>query len=107
MSELADDAGQCRVIDLAKHFGVSHVTVIRIVRRLVAEGLVETEPYQPVKLTAAGRRLAKASAKRHQLVVDFLLKLGVDAKTAAVDAEGIEHHLSPVTLRRIEAFVRE
>ena len=105
MVELADAAGDCRVTDLAGHFGVSHVTVIRIVRRLAGEGLVETAPYQPVRLTAAGRRLATASAERHATVYAFLRKLGVDARTAAVDAEGIEHHLSPATLRRMRRFL--
>ncbi|MEM6560230.1 MAG: manganese-binding transcriptional regulator MntR [Planctomycetota bacterium] len=105
--ELADDDGGCRVVDLAGHFGVSHVTVIRIVRRLADEGLVETRPYRPVHLTAAGRKLAKESAARHSLVFDFLRKLGVDAKTAAVDAEGIEHHLSPQTLRKMRAFLTD
>ena len=106
IGELAGDGG-CRVVDLARHFDVSHVTVIRIVRRLEAEGLVETEPYQPVRLTAAGETLAAESAARHRLVLAFLLKLGVDATTAAVDAEGIEHHLSPVTLKRMRAFLAE
>jgi DtxR family manganese transport transcriptional regulator len=105
--KLADDAGACRVSNLAEHFGVSHVTVIRIVRRLEGEGLVETEPYQPVRLTAAGLRLARAAAERHQIVFQVLRKLGIDAATAAVDAEGIEHHLSPSTLRQMRKFISE
>lgn len=35
---------ECRVVDLAAFFGVSHVTVTRIVSRLVGEGLLETDP---------------------------------------------------------------
>ncbi len=105
--ELADDGGACRVKHLAEHFGVSHVTVIRIVQRLAGEGLVTTEPYQPVFLTDAGQKLAAESARRHRVVFAFLRKLGVDEATAAVDAEGIEHHLSPATLRRMQAFLSE
>jgi DtxR family manganese transport transcriptional regulator len=105
MVDLADPDGTCRVVRLAEHFGVSHVTVIRIVRRLEAAGLVETQPYQPLRLTRRGRKLAAESADRHRLVLAFLRKLGVDAATAAVDAEGIEHHLSPQTLQRMRAYL--
>ncbi len=97
--------GTCRVSHLSDRFGVSHVTVIRTLRRLADEGLVLLETRKPVRLTPAGRRLAKRCAARHRLVVKFLEKLGVDATTAATDAEGIEHHLSPTTLKQVERFV--
>ncbi|TWT88835.1 Transcriptional regulator MntR [Pseudobythopirellula maris] len=105
IAELARDEGQCRGADLARHFGVSHVTVTKTVARLAAEGLVETEPYQPIALTKKGERLAEASRKRHEVVLAFLLALGVDEATAQADAEGIEHHVSPSTLKRFKAFL--
>jgi DtxR family manganese transport transcriptional regulator len=100
IAELADDAGDCRVVDLATRFGVSHVTVVRTVKRLERDGLVTTEPYRPVRLTAKGRRLAASCRERHDVVYRFLLAIGVDPRTAAVDAEGLEHHVSPATLAR-------
>ncbi|MEM1444860.1 MAG: manganese-binding transcriptional regulator MntR [Planctomycetota bacterium] len=106
IAQLADDDGQCRVRDLAARLGVSHVTVIRVVNRLTEQGLVSTEPYKPLRLTKRGQRLAEACAERHAAVVAFLLKLGVDERTAAIDAEGIEHHLSEATLRAMRAFTR-
>lgn len=96
--------GQCRVVDLAQRFGVSHVTVTKIVHRLQREGLVDTRPYKPVELTATGKRLATRSRRRHQIVVEFLLAIGVKPQIAAIDAEGIEHHVSPETLRKFEEF---
>ena len=99
------EQGVCRVVDLAKHFGVSHVTVSRILSRLVEAGWVTTEPYRPVDLTSQGARLARESRERHEIVYKFLIAIGVDEKTAAVDAEGIEHHVSPATLQRLRAFV--
>lgn len=96
---------RCRVVDLTERFGVAHVTVIKIVRRLEGEGLVKTEPYRPIELTAKGQRLAKACRERHELVYRFLIELGVSASVAANDAEGVEHHLSPETLRRMRAFI--
>ncbi len=105
VADLIDERGACRVTDLSERFGVSHVTVIRIVQRLEREGLVATEPYKPVELTAKGRRLARDSKRRHEIVYRFLLAIGVDERVAAIDSEGIEHHVSPQTLERFRAIV--
>ena len=104
IDDISIKQGKCRVVDLARHFGVSHVTVTKIVKRLVREELVETRPYQPISLTAHGKKLAAKSRRCHEIVLNFLLALGVDERTAAIDAEGIEHHVSPQTLKRFEQF---
>ena len=57
--------------------------------------------------TAHGRRLATRCRERHELVYRFLVALGVDPRIASVDAEGIEHHVSPSTLARFKAFVED
>lgn len=108
-SELAEDyveaiadaiaeKGVCRAIDLVKQFAVTHATVNNTIARLERDGLVVTEAYQPIELTASGKRLATKSRKRHAIVERFLKKLGVSDSTAAVDSEGIEHHVSSETL---------
>jgi DtxR family transcriptional regulator, manganese transport regulator len=100
IADLIDSTGSCRVTNLAESFGVTHVTVIKTIQRLERDGLVSTEPYKPVELTAKGRKMAKACKERHDIVYRFLVAIGVDEETAAVDAEGIEHHVSPATLAR-------
>jgi DtxR family manganese transport transcriptional regulator len=107
VAEIVQDHGTCRVTDLAKRFAVSHVTVNRIVERLRKEGLLLTEPYQPITLTREGRRLAAKCRERHEVVYRFLLAIGIDPVTAAIDAEGIEHHVSPATLRRFQEFTEQ
>ena len=101
------EQGRCRASDLAARFAVSHVTVSKIIRRLAREGLVETEPYGPIALTPQGEKLARQSRRRHEVVYQFLLSLGVSEQSAAVDAEGIEHHVSPETLRAMKKFTRQ
>ena len=105
IAEIDVDGRGCRVTDLAGRFGVSHVTVVRTVKRLERDGLVRTEPRRPIHLTTNGRRLAARCRERHELVYRFLVALGVDPRIASVDAEGIEHHVSPSTLARFKAFV--
>lgn len=90
--------GKCRIVDLARQFDVSHVTVTKVVARLKREGLVTSERYGPLELTEAGRQLAAKSRRQHQIVYDFLRAIGVGEETAAIDAEGIEHHVSRQTL---------
>ena len=102
VADIIDKVGSCRVVDLARHFAVSHVTVTRIVARLQDEGLLSTERYRPIFLTPQGKRLAAKSRRRHEIVYQFLLAIGVEKSIAAIDAEGIEHHVSPETLRRFE-----
>ena len=52
--ELIEEFGECRVLDLARYFNVSHVTVSKIVKRLDDEKLLNSNPYQPVELTDIG-----------------------------------------------------
>lgn len=106
IADAVDEKGHCRVIDLARRFAVSHVTVNRILARLHEAGLVRTQRYRPVELTSAGAQLAAESRRRHRIVFRFLLSIGIDARTAAIDAEGMEHHVSPQTLARFEELSR-
>jgi DtxR family manganese transport transcriptional regulator len=107
VSDIVHRKGECRVKDLSEHMGVSHVTVSRIITRLLEEEFVETSPYRPIRLTARGERLAAEARRRHEIVLGFLVCLGVPEADARPDAEGIEHHVGPATLRCMERFVRE
>lgn len=106
IADLIDHRGEARVVDIAKCIGVTHVTVIRTIARLQKAGLVVTEPYRSIFLTDAGRKLAEASRRRHQIVLDFLRWLGVGEAAAQADAEGIEHHVSKETLAAFERAVK-
>ena len=107
IAELIEAKGTCRVTDLARLFGVSHVTVTKTASRLQTEGLVETEPYGPLQLTDRGKKLAVKARRRHEIVLQFLMALGVSQKVAEIDSEGIEHHVSEETLRAFQNFIDE
>jgi len=104
--QITHERGEARVRDLATLMGVTHVTVTRIISRLAREGLVETARRRPIELTAQGRRLAARIRRRHDVVLGFLLAIGVPAKQAEIDAEGIEHHVSEATIRAMRAATR-
>ena len=106
ISDLIEETGEARTVDLAARFGVTSPTVNAIVRRLQRENLVETRPYRSIFLTEAGKALAESSRARHQIVRDFLVTIGVPVTVAEEDAEGVEHHVSDETLRVFAEFTR-
>ena len=104
IADLIRNAGEARAVDLAKHFGVTGPTVNSIIRRLVRDGLVVSKPYRSIFLTDKGQTLADYCKKRHEIVYNFLIKIGVNSDIAKNDAEGIEHHVSAETLSVFEKY---
>jgi DtxR family manganese transport transcriptional regulator len=107
IADLSVSLGEARVTDLARRLGVTHVTVNRTLARLRHAGYVNTKPYRAIFLTDTGRKLAEECKRRHETVAAFLRLLGVSEKTAELDAEGIEHHVSPETLAAFERRLKK
>ncbi|MBP7827598.1 MAG: manganese-binding transcriptional regulator MntR [Verrucomicrobia bacterium] len=106
IADLVAETGEARVVDLAKRLGVTHVTVNRTIARLQRAGYVKSQPYRAIFLTETGRDLASVCKQRHEIVLAFLRSLGVSQRVAEMDAEGIEHHVSPETLAAFAAALR-
>lgn len=107
IDDLIEKHGEARAVDIARHLGVTHVTVTKSITRLQSEGLVTSAPYRSIFLTERGRQLARRARERHRLVLDFLMALGVPRSDAEADAEGIEHHISPRTLDAMKRFLKK
>ncbi|MEM7775165.1 MAG: manganese-binding transcriptional regulator MntR [Pseudomonadota bacterium] len=105
IAKLIEETGEARLVDLADWLGVTKATVNNTIQRLQRDGLVTSKPYRSIFLTAEGEALARMSRERHRTVRDFLIALGVDPQTADADAEGIEHHVSQVTLDKFKEFL--
>lgn len=107
IQDLIAETGEARAVDLADRLGVSPVTVGKTVQRLARDGYVTAMPYRSIFLTETGQKLAESSRRRHELVLSFLLAIGVPADAAEVDAEGIEHHVSEETFKAMQRFLAE
>lgn len=107
IADLIEVQKEARASDLAKRLGVAHPTVTKMLARLQDEGLVESKPYRSIFLTDKGLDLARKCKQRHQIVLNFLIKIGVDPEVAEYDAEGIEHHISEETLRIMKDYKRD
>ena len=102
--ELINTKGYARVVDIAAGLEISQASVTNMVQRLDSEGLLKYERYRGLALTTAGETLARNITRRHQLLTDFLKALGLPEDVIHHDVEGMEHHISPPTLRAIEAL---
>ncbi len=106
IADLLQGAGEARPTDIARRLGVSHATAIKTISRLKRAGLATARPYRGVFLTEKGQALAERVRIRHRLVVDVLCALGVPTESAEADAEGIEHHVSEMTLKAFAHFLK-
>ena len=105
--ELINTKGYARVVDIATSLSISQASVSNMVQRLDGEGLLIYEKYRGLVLTTAGETLARNIARRHQILTDFLTLLGIDDRVIDHDVEGMEHHISPPTLRAIEGLTEQ
>ncbi len=105
IADLQAGQGEARMTDIARALGVTHPTANKAIARLKREGLATSQPYRGIFLTEAGQAMAHRCRARHRTVVKLLLAIGVPPEAAEIDAEGMEHHVSDVTLRAFETFL--
>ncbi len=99
---LNQEKGYVGTADISERLGVKPPTVSSMVVNLAKKGYLEHQRYRGMRLTPSGEKVARSVIKRHQVISDLISMLGVDEQTAYVDTEGIEHHVHPSTLRRLE-----
>ena len=98
---------QVRSIDVADEMGYSKPAVSRAMGILKNNGYIEIDRGGAISLTDSGRQLAESIYDRHQVLTKALQFLGVDEKTAAVDACRIEHYISEETFAAIKEHVKQ
>jgi DtxR family transcriptional regulator, manganese transport regulator len=103
--ELIQQKGYATTADISKYLNVSSPSVTKMVKKLDENRYLIYEKYRGLNLTTEGIHIAKNMQEKHSLFVEFLKIIGVDDETAHIDAEGIEHHLHPQTIRKLERFI--
>ena len=104
IADLLNTKGEARIVDIANKLDIAQATANKTIQRLQGQGFIKKEPYRSIFLTLKGQEVASVSKKRHIIVLTFIKNLGLDARTAEADAEGIEHHVSDKTLKKMEQF---
>ncbi len=108
ISLAANEEGLARVTDVRDLLGVKTPSVTGALRVLAEGGYLKHEPYRGVVLTAKGRRAAEDVRRRHGILSSFLTEvLGVQRKTADMDACKMEHTISKETLEKLHDFLHK
>jgi Mn-dependent DtxR family transcriptional regulator len=102
---LIHDKGYANTVDIAESLRVKPPTVSSMLQRLAAKEYLVHERYRGIRLTDKGAKIAKSVIARHSIVSELLSMLGVEDEAAYQDTEGIEHHIQPATIRKIEGLV--
>ena len=105
--ELIEQKSYATPIDISESLNVSSPSVTKMVRRLYEQGYLNYEKYRGISLTHQGTSVAINIHNRHSLLTEFLIMIGVNKDIANMDAEGIEHHVHPETLKKLEEFVKD
>jgi len=94
--------GTVRSIDIVDDMGFSKPSVSVAMKKLRENELITMDEDGRITLTENGRQAAEQVYERHTLLCDWLVSIGVDEKTATVDACRLEHILSQETFSAIK-----
>ncbi|HSI85987.1 MAG: transcriptional regulator MntR [Candidatus Methylacidiphilales bacterium] len=103
--ELIESKGYARVSDIAEALSLSRPSVSIMVQRLDKLGYLLYEKYRGLTLTPEGVRVAQAIRRRHAILTEFFQLLELPSDIVERDVEGVEHHVSPELLQRLESLV--
>lgn len=103
--ESCETGCSARGCKIARESGVTRSTVAMTLRTLRDAGYVTYEPYGPIKLTEAGRRVGKTVVERRVILKEFFFNvLKLDEATADELSHNLEHSVNADTLKRFDRF---
>lgn len=105
ISELVELKGYATTLDVSRYMNVSAPSVTKMLQRLDENGYLKYEKYHGINLTAKGNNVADAIRQKHGILLEFFEILGIEHETANQDAEGVEHHLNPKTIKQLRKFI--
>ena len=89
-----------RSVDIAEELGFKKSSVSVAMKNLREKNNITVTKEGYIYLTDSGREIAEMIYERHELLTDWLTRLGVDPKIAAEDACRMEHVISKEKLMR-------
>ena len=102
---LSQKSRTVRSLDVAEYMGYSKPSVSRAIGLLKSGGYVVMDGDGYLFLTDEGQKTAAKIYERHTMLTRFLVRLGVDEKTAAEDACKMEHDISDQAFEAIKRHV--
>lgn len=100
------EKGNVATQELADRLDVSAPAVSKMMRRLSELRLITHTPYQGVKLTRAGEKLALEIIRHHRLIELYLVQaMGYSWDAVHEEAERLEHHISEEFEERMDVLL--
>ena len=103
---LSRQGGYVRSVDISEYMGYSKPSVSRAVGLLKAGDYIAIDDDGHITLTESGLKTAEKIMRRHELLTDLLVSLGVDRQVAAADACKMDHVISDETFEAIHNHMK-
>lgn len=105
---LGREQEEVRVTDVAKYLGLSKPSVNRAINTLKEGEFIVHEHYGTLKLTQKGEKAANNIYESYKVIRKFLIEvLEVDAETADLEADLMEHHISKSTKKKWKKYLKK
>lgn len=95
-----------RSVDVAEELGFKKSSVSVAMKNLREKNHITVTREGYIYLTDTGRAIAEMIYERHELLRDWLVRLGVDPQVAAEDACRIEHDISAESFEAIKKIIQ-
>ncbi|MDO4615266.1 MAG: metal-dependent transcriptional regulator [Lachnospiraceae bacterium] len=104
---IQETQGYVRSIDVAEHLGVSKPSVTYSTKRLKEKGYLKNDHAGMLVLTESGMKIASDTYKKHKMLTEFFMYIGVSPEQAREDACKIEHDISEETFASLCAYAEK
>ncbi len=95
-----------RSVDIAEELGFKKSSVSVAMKNLREKNHITVTREGFIYLTESGKEIADMIYERHELLTQWLTRLGVDPKVAAQDACRIEHVISKESFEAIKRHIK-
>jgi Mn-dependent DtxR family transcriptional regulator len=89
-------------VDIASELGFSKPSVSIAIKKLILKGYICINREKHISLTESGMEYAKQIYERHEVLLKWLISVGVSESVAEIDACKMEHVISKETFEAIK-----
>lgn len=94
-----------RSVDIANELGFKKSSVSIAMKNLRENHHIVVSDAGFITLTESGRQIAEMIYERHELISNWLMRIGVNEETALEDACKMEHVISQESFEAIKKFI--
>ncbi len=101
---LKEKLGNVRSVDIANELGYTKASVSVAMKQFRENDYIIIDDNGYILLTKSGLKIAEYVYKRHKLLTEMLIRIGVSEEIAKEDACRIEHDISDETFYKLKEF---